>query len=251
MFQMVNPCVYWIRLPEHSDFMTEGYVGVTKRGVDVRFDQHLRLAKRFKRGIVYSNLRKYSDVIICDILVEGSESYCYEVEQLIRPRTRIGWNNQRGGMSPDKQFMDDYSRRSDWINKLRDFNLGKSHSIETKNKLSEISRLKHLDKECRRKLIDAASMRKTSVNPNPQFWKRSLGKLNFSDIVNSKADLIFDLYTKNNRSTVFEIISELNLNGKGFRSQVTRLTTYIRSGWNPNEDTLWLSDYKGNINGCS
>jgi hypothetical protein len=73
--------VYWLHLPEHTDILTEGYVGITKNPVR-RFYQHK-----------YKNLnRKFVD--------EGSKQYCREVEYKLRPRANIGLNINPGGMIP-------------------------------------------------------------------------------------------------------------------------------------------------------
>jgi len=82
-------CVYWIRLPEHTDITKEGYVGITNN-FEVRMHQH-RENERNKK--VFENF----DKAICSIILIGDRSYCREVEQKLRPKPYIGWNNAIGG----------------------------------------------------------------------------------------------------------------------------------------------------------
>jgi len=82
-------CVYWIRLPEHTDITKEGYVGITNNFED-RMRQH-RENERNKK--VFENF----DKAICSVLLIGNRGYCREIEQKLRPKPYTGWNKAIGG----------------------------------------------------------------------------------------------------------------------------------------------------------
>lgn len=95
-------CVYWIRAPHHSDPLSEGYVGVSKS--PSRRWRHHNWRKRTKRHdnpILSNAIEKYTwDGLIKQVLVIGSEKYCYELEAKIRPSVEMGWNVNVGGSKP-------------------------------------------------------------------------------------------------------------------------------------------------------
>ena len=90
--------VYWIHLKEHTDILTEGYVGITSRTVKERLKQHKQAgkSKRSKRGIakVFNVL---SDKLIVTTICECSIEYAGELEFKLRPNENIGWNLAAGG----------------------------------------------------------------------------------------------------------------------------------------------------------
>lgn len=76
--------VYWIRLPEHTNLLSEGYIGVaTDWARRVRQHRH-----RFKN---------IWDKVIMTPIVSASESYCFDLEKKLRPLRNIGWNIAAGG----------------------------------------------------------------------------------------------------------------------------------------------------------
>lgn len=100
----MNSCsVYWIRAQHHSDFMAEGYIGVSR---DAK--------KRWKYGHFWSQKNNRHDNpklanaiakhgwgnLKKEILVIASESYCYDLEAKIRTAENIGWNIAVGGQKP-------------------------------------------------------------------------------------------------------------------------------------------------------
>lgn len=114
---MTSSVVYWIRLPEHNDVFTQGYVGVSsnqkKRFYDHRYsldNSHLRRA-----------VEKYGwDSLIKQVLLIADKTYCLMIEAKLRAQNHIGWNIVKGGGAPPE---------SKW-------NLGKTLSEETKAKIS-------------------------------------------------------------------------------------------------------------------
>lgn len=91
--------VYWIRLPEHTDNRTEGYIGVYK-GQDVkqRWNRHKRDAALGSKYIVHKAIRKHENLVY-EILFEGPYEGCLQLEEYWRPSINIGWNIHSGGRS--------------------------------------------------------------------------------------------------------------------------------------------------------
>jgi hypothetical protein len=89
--------LYWIHLKEHTDILTEGYVGHASN-----FNKRMRDHKRqsnFKKSRFYNAVKKYGwDNLVKEIILIGSDQqYCAEVELKLRPEPHIGWNLQPGG----------------------------------------------------------------------------------------------------------------------------------------------------------
>lgn len=88
-------CVYWIRLPKHTDASTEGYVGITKN-----LKERIRAHKKNRRKTVLTSAaKKYSwESFIVDVIHEDlSLQEALSIEASLRPEQRIGWNCQKGG----------------------------------------------------------------------------------------------------------------------------------------------------------
>lgn len=114
--------VYWIHLTEHTDFKTEGYVGVARNPLK-RFAKHKTLSKndRHTNNVLSEQLKK--DNCILTLIYEGSESNCYNKEKELRPEYRIGWNICPGGEGGSTT-------------------LGKKHDINFRRKRSEFMKNK-------------------------------------------------------------------------------------------------------------
>ena len=100
----MTPCsVYWIRAAHHSDFMTEGYVGVA-RNANKRWEYgHFWSQKnnRHENQKLSNAIAKHGwDNLIKEILIVAPESYCYEVESKIRSSENVGRNLSIGGNKP-------------------------------------------------------------------------------------------------------------------------------------------------------
>lgn len=89
--------VYWIRKNEHTDLLTEGYIGVTERQAADRFLGHKYEVSGGSTCPVHNAMRKYGPEIVLETLVEGSIDYCYALENRLRPQPKIGWNIAIGG----------------------------------------------------------------------------------------------------------------------------------------------------------
>lgn len=99
MVPLNEAAVYWIRLPEHTDPLTEGYVGVSKNWVKRVRDHMEGIKKRSHTNTHFMNASlKYGvENLVADVILMGEEKFCYEVESSLRPKRKIGWNLAPGG----------------------------------------------------------------------------------------------------------------------------------------------------------
>lgn len=87
--------VYWIRLQEHTDKLTEGYIGITKN-----LKERVKSHKNKKGNLKITNaIKKYGfDNLIIDVLHEEKTlEEALQIEKEMRPKPNIGWNHQTGG----------------------------------------------------------------------------------------------------------------------------------------------------------
>lgn len=88
-------CLYWIRLEDHTDVHSQGYVGIT-----TNFKERIRTHKKNrKHSHLTSAKTKYGwDSLIKEILLEDiTKEEALFLEKLYRPIQNIGWNHQVGG----------------------------------------------------------------------------------------------------------------------------------------------------------
>lgn len=152
--------LYWIRLPEHTDIFSQGYVGIANN-FNQRMFAHRSCAKKSSNEVIYKVIRKYGwENLIKQIVLIGSKDYCAEIEKRLRFQPKIGWNLAIGGYSGGshlkgiKQSDEHLKKRCAALvgrvsgmfgkkhkdevkEKCRKANLGKVLSIETKRKISE------------------------------------------------------------------------------------------------------------------
>jgi GIY-YIG catalytic domain len=96
---MPEAFVYWLHLKDHTDFLNQGYIGVSKNPKE-------RIRHHFKNALnghhsdksISKAIKKYGKNNICvKLLFCSSEDYCYEFEKMVRPNCFIGWNTREGG----------------------------------------------------------------------------------------------------------------------------------------------------------
>lgn len=88
-------CVYWIKLAEHTDNLTQGYVGITK---DLK--ERIKAHKKNKRKTPFTcAIKKHSFTnLIVEVLHENlTLTEALSIEESLRPSAKIGWNCQKGG----------------------------------------------------------------------------------------------------------------------------------------------------------
>lgn len=90
--------VYWIHHPEHTDILTQGYVGFTKQSFKIRSHSHKKYARQGKKYPISRAIRKHGwDNLSKSIICIGSPEYCLTIERKLRPLPSIGWNAGTGG----------------------------------------------------------------------------------------------------------------------------------------------------------
>lgn len=103
-------CIYWVKLQEHDDPMTQGYIGVST-SFKTRMRKHEINAKH-KKTHLHNAINKYGwDVLVKEILFVGNEKECYAKEKEYRSEQAIGWNCAVGGIGGDRSLFIDYSKR--------------------------------------------------------------------------------------------------------------------------------------------
>jgi hypothetical protein len=99
MNSLKEAVIYWIRLRDHVDIHSEGYIGVTKsvnRCIN-NYKLDISRGKHANKNLT-SAVRKngWENIVVEEILC-GTESYCYFIEGEMRPKPNIGWNMASGG----------------------------------------------------------------------------------------------------------------------------------------------------------
>lgn len=94
--------VYWIRAKEHTDIMTQGYVGITVTyGRGNRISNHFnKLKNKVHPNPHLQNAYNLYKELEVEILFEGSKEECVAKEIELRPTKEIGWNILEGGGLP-------------------------------------------------------------------------------------------------------------------------------------------------------
>lgn len=124
---MTASSVYWIRCQDHTDMMSQGYIGVSK-DADARYTQHLK--KTQNRHLRFA-IDKYGwDNLVKTKIVVADKEYCLDLERKLRPTDGVGWNCVAGGGHPPIRYGSGFKTGSIPWNK------GKKHSLETRAKLS-------------------------------------------------------------------------------------------------------------------
>lgn len=146
----MNIYLYWIHYPEHTDPLTQGYIGITS-DPDRRFKSHQsssynRMVKgAIKKGAKMTILHEY----------DGHET-ALAIEETYRPDDRIGWNLVKGGGMPPRHQNTPESRRRvseqfkgkkqtpEHVKKRANALRGSKHSEESKRLMSEKAAKRHV-----------------------------------------------------------------------------------------------------------
>lgn len=209
--------VYWIRIAEHNDIFSQGYVGVTSQTVKLRFSQHLYKAKKNKNLPLCNAIRKYGkENLIVETILIGTEDYVYDVEKILRPRNRIGWNCAQGGDKSSLGRVPKKRTKSHCLN-LSNSLKGRTFTEEHRKSISESKKKSWSLKE--RRIGDSSTT-------NHDVW--------------SVADQIY-------ADRVDGLTSRQISEKYGFKQSSIHSMIYIhfKKGWVPTKDALWLKTYKG------
>lgn len=231
--------LYWAHLPEHTDILTEGYIGVTIHDSKYRFQQHVKEANRqeYAKWHFSRAIKKYGKQIICETLVIADEKFCYQLEFKLRPENGIGWNMAAGGQRP---MRNPESYGEVWKRKLRECNLGKVHKQESLQKLSDLSKSCWAREDYRETQMRLTESRKVSLEPSPKFWHTGKEKHTAP-----YAREIYEQYFKNPLTPLKKVLelSNLEVTDKNYQSALI-LVRYFRGGWNPVLDSDWTGEFE-------
>ena len=132
--------LYWIHLENHTKPLSEGYVGLTGKPPDTRFDQHKK-ASISGTYIIHKAIRKYGDKLKLSVLFCGIREDVLEMEFQLRSKPYIAWNMNTGGGGNLGRKHSEYSKQlmSTRLKEVFKVRPQKGHpcSVETKQKLSE------------------------------------------------------------------------------------------------------------------
>ena len=88
--------IYWIKYPNHSNPLNEGYIGLTSQTIEKRFADH---KSNTKNKLLSNRCKKEIVEVVC--LHDGlSKDEARMLEEKYRPSENIGWNINKGGDLP-------------------------------------------------------------------------------------------------------------------------------------------------------
>lgn len=258
--------LYWIRTREMTDMFSEGYIGISTISAKSRWNAHKASSKLSSKAHlpVYRAFRKYgTDNLVMSVLVQGPDDYILDLEVKLRPEPGIGWNCAMGGQETTKGLKQSPELIERRVSKIR----GKTHSDETKKKMSEASKGKPKSPEHRAKCSIANLGKKRSEKVKAEQAKKMRGlkkiteegRKNLSEhhknlLPWQRSRSKLDLWA--NAIDAFEFSKAENFSQRYLAkryntkdSSVSKLYEMLKSGWNPSTDErylCWLSEYKEN-----
>lgn len=224
--------LYWIRLPQHIDIYSEGYIGVTGVSVGARFKRHVSSANRadIKKGsrILVNALIKHGHAgMIVDTLVIGDRDYIYNLEHKLRPVERVGWNTVAGGaQSP--------AMNSSVKKKIGDSNKGKVRSSECKKLLSERLKGRVVSEQTRQRMSVARTGKKINRRPIKP-WNHNRASEE-SILIWSNADALYAQWLYYDKPKAIAFCSKLQV---PIKKSIRTMVDMFISGWVPRQDLEW------------
>lgn len=132
--------IYWLRHKDHTCLLSQGYVGVSKNPKE-------RIRHHFKNAFggyhtdksLTKAIKKYGkENIVVEIILIAENSYCYQVEQKLRPKSFIGWNMREGGYhtpnpfpkgSKQPKFIAEKANKTKQLKRLNGEKVGKDRKV--------------------------------------------------------------------------------------------------------------------------
>lgn len=253
--------VYWIRRPEHSDMLSEGYIGVSSRTLEERVAEHVKVSNE-NHDKVYAVHKAIKSIgienLVCSVLVIGEEGYCYEVESKLRPSERIGWNIAAGGSKPPSKLGFKHSEESKeliskiWKGKKRsresversaESRRGFKHSEESLEKMREASTGRKQSAETVEKRVSKVRGQKRTEEQKKKFSDSRLSKnpweIKPANIETwEKADFYYDQWLI--EKSPFKVARQLGLKHK----TLVAMFKWFERGYVPVENEYWLNTFK-------
>lgn len=236
---LINPhYLYWIKLKSHTDFLTEGYIGITYN-FERRVLQH-KLKARSSVGKVYEILNKLPEEDVeFKVLVIGDEKYCRDLEYKLRPKPDIGWNSAQGG-GKKKPLDEDEKLRSSRSNFLSSIRVDKVIPSFEEYQNNNLDQAKKLKSESDSLPYGQFVQRKQSIAKQLSFLENGPWSNNIKHDLWLSADKVFEMW-KTNDFCGSRRLSKL----LGYESRSSTVQTMIKHfdlGWNPLQDIRW-TDY--------
>lgn len=167
------PSVYWIRAPEHTDMLSQGYIGVSNNS-SRRFVEHLK--SKQNRHLCFAIKKHGWDTLLkTDILISNID-YCLDIEFKLRPYDNIGWNLVAGGGKPPvlTGVREALKGRTPW-------NKGKKMSQSTRDKV-RAAVLKQMQDPEHRALLGRLKLGKPSSRVGFKLSAESIEKMRLSKL---------------------------------------------------------------------
>jgi predicted GIY-YIG superfamily endonuclease len=166
---METMSVYWIHHPNHTNIMSEGYVGITRN-----FKDRMRFHKMLKCNMYLANaIKKYGwDNLVKEVILVSDKDYCIDIEIKLRNTDKIGWNLTKGGGLPPIGKGKFIKGQSSW-------NKGISPSDATKKKISEAIKIV-MQNPARLEINRTARLGKPSPRKGIKVSKETLLKMSLS-----------------------------------------------------------------------
>lgn len=160
--------LYWIHLKEHTDMFSEGYIGVSKN-FNKRINKHFCTLRNNTHENDHLNnaynLYKEENLRVDKILI-GTEDYCYEIEEKLRPDRNIGWNINKGGYKPPDptgRILSEYTK-----NKISKSHMGLSYGPHTQEHKLKIKMANTGKKVSEKSILKRVETRKENNINNPE-----------------------------------------------------------------------------------
>lgn len=212
--------LYWIHLPAHTSFHTQGYIGITTKSINDRMSKHRH--STLKGGFpINKAIRKYGfDNLVVDILYEGNDKFILSLERALRPSKSIGWNVVIGGGTTSK---------------------GNTHSEESKSKMRESRKLWLSDPANVEKVRLLRIGTKASAETRKKMSAAMRGKVckwNKGNAVISNWIAALDLYVE----MLPDNFSKSSVKYKSMPQPSQKyMVKLFRNGWNPTTDLEYLA----------
>lgn len=90
--------IYWAHLQEHTDFMTQGYIGITKQTLAQRKRLHYYKANNGSDIFFHEMLIEHGDKVIWDVIgFTFTSTSALTIERSLRNNYKLTWNSTQGG----------------------------------------------------------------------------------------------------------------------------------------------------------
>lgn len=264
--------VYWIRLPEHTDVFSQGYVGVTTKTSAARFLEHVSASRwKQKKKLKISNAicKHGGENLVVDTLVFCDIDYALTVEAKLRPEENIGWNLAKGGSRPP---IVRGPRPADFCQAISKRTKGVPKTEESKRKASETLTGRNLPEEHKRAISEKVrkKIEEEGINPNslkalrtgtlnrrvgemptPRFWEEFYQKGARKGTIRQRlvehADELYEIFSNTEGlATAVEVGQSWNKTEcrKSLYDNIHPFLRYFRGGWVPLEDSEWVLKFK-------